>query len=57
MGPVSEPTPFDSENLWLRRQVLRSVDRWSAGLHECSIYNAYLDVIRSSQHYLYIEVG
>uniref|UniRef100_A0A8C5S6K7 phospholipase D n=1 Tax=Laticauda laticaudata TaxID=8630 RepID=A0A8C5S6K7_LATLA len=36
-------------------QVLRSVDRWSAGLHECSIYNAYLDVIRTSQHYLYIE--
>ncbi|XP_070585330.1 phospholipase D2 isoform X4 [Erythrolamprus reginae] len=36
-------------------QVLRSVDRWSAGLHECSIYNAYLDVIRASQHYLYIE--
>lgn len=54
---MSEATPFDSENLWLRRQVLRSVDRWSAGLHECSIYNAYLDVIRSSQHYLYIEVG
>uniref|UniRef100_A0A8D2LID4 phospholipase D n=1 Tax=Varanus komodoensis TaxID=61221 RepID=A0A8D2LID4_VARKO len=36
-------------------QVLRSVDRWSAGLHECSIYNAYLSVIRESQHYLYIE--
>ncbi|XP_025031025.1 phospholipase D2 [Python bivittatus] len=36
-------------------QVLRSVDRWSAGLHECSIYNAYLSVIRTSQHYLYIE--
>ncbi|KAM6453289.1 phospholipase D2 isoform 1-T1 [Liasis olivaceus] len=36
-------------------QVLRSVDRWSAGLHECSIYDAYLSVIRTSQHYLYIE--
>ncbi|XP_062993434.1 phospholipase D2 [Elgaria multicarinata webbii] len=36
-------------------QVLRSVDRWSAGLHECSIYNAYLSVIRDSQHFLYIE--
>ncbi|XP_063157864.1 phospholipase D2 isoform X1 [Candoia aspera] len=36
-------------------QVLRSVDRWSAGLHECSIYNAYLNVIKTSQHYLYIE--
>ncbi|XP_053219095.1 phospholipase D2 [Podarcis raffonei] len=36
-------------------QVLRSVDRWSAGLHEHSIYNAYLSVIKESQHYLYIE--
>ncbi|XP_061447126.1 phospholipase D2 isoform X2 [Rhineura floridana] len=36
-------------------EVLRSVDRWSAGLHECSIYNAYLSVIKDSQHYLYIE--
>ncbi|XP_042327906.1 phospholipase D2 [Sceloporus undulatus] len=36
-------------------QVLRSVDRWSAGLHECSIYNAYLSAIRNSRHYLYIE--
>ncbi|XP_067325735.1 phospholipase D2 [Anolis sagrei] len=36
-------------------QVLRSVDRWSAGLHECSIHNAYLSAIRNSRHYLYIE--
>ncbi|XP_053115451.1 phospholipase D2 isoform X2 [Hemicordylus capensis] len=36
-------------------QVLRSVDRWSAGLHEGSIYNAYRSVIEESQHYLYIE--
>ncbi|XP_062813753.1 phospholipase D2 isoform X1 [Anolis carolinensis] len=36
-------------------QVLRSVDRWSAGLHECSIYSAYLSAIRNSRHYLYIE--
>uniref|UniRef100_A0A670KE29 Phospholipase n=1 Tax=Podarcis muralis TaxID=64176 RepID=A0A670KE29_PODMU len=36
-------------------QVLRSVDRWSAGLHEHSIYNAYLSVIKESQYYLYIE--
>ncbi|XP_030402876.1 phospholipase D2 isoform X1 [Gopherus evgoodei] len=36
-------------------QVLRSVDRWSAGTHECSIYNAYLSVIESSRHYVYIE--
>ncbi|XP_043393008.1 phospholipase D2 [Chelonia mydas] len=32
-----------------------SVDRWSAGTHECSIYNAYLSLIQGSQHYIYIE--
>uniref|UniRef100_A0A8C4MDI5 Phospholipase n=1 Tax=Equus asinus asinus TaxID=83772 RepID=A0A8C4MDI5_EQUAS len=38
-------------------QVLRSVDRWSAGTLENSILNAYLHTIRESQHFLYIEVG
>lgn len=37
-------------------QVLRSVDRWSAGTLESSILNAYLHTIRESQHFLYIEV-
>ncbi|KAG8517119.1 Phospholipase D2 [Galemys pyrenaicus] len=36
-------------------QVLRSVDRWSAGTLESSILNAYLHTIRESQHFLYIE--
>ncbi|XP_012515393.1 PREDICTED: phospholipase D2 isoform X3 [Propithecus coquereli] len=36
-------------------QVLRSVDRWSAGTLENSILNAYLHTIRDSQHFLYIE--
>ncbi|XP_004716185.1 phospholipase D2 isoform X1 [Echinops telfairi] len=36
-------------------QVLRSVDRWSAGTMENSILNAYLHTIRESQHFLYIE--
>ncbi|XP_024895916.1 phospholipase D2 isoform X2 [Pteropus alecto] len=36
-------------------QVLRSVDRWSAGTLENSILNAYLNTIRESQHFLYIE--
>ncbi|XP_042772156.1 phospholipase D2 isoform X2 [Panthera leo] len=36
-------------------QVLRSVDRWSAGTVENSILNAYLQTIRESQHFLYIE--
>ncbi|XP_043539599.1 phospholipase D1-like [Chiloscyllium plagiosum] len=36
-------------------QVLRSVECWSAGSSENSIYNAYLDVIRDSQYFIYIE--
>ncbi|XP_049331144.1 phospholipase D2 [Astyanax mexicanus] len=36
-------------------QVLRSVDRWSAGTCECSILKAYLHIIENSQHYIYLE--
>ncbi|XP_073807258.1 phospholipase D2 isoform X2 [Danio rerio] len=36
-------------------QVLRSVDRWSAGTCEHSILNAYVHVIENSQHYIYLE--
>ncbi|KAI4883825.1 hypothetical protein NFI96_006020 [Prochilodus magdalenae] len=36
-------------------QVLRSVDRWSAGTCESSIHKAYVHVIENSQHYIYIE--
>uniref|UniRef100_A0A4W3JUD5 Phospholipase n=1 Tax=Callorhinchus milii TaxID=7868 RepID=A0A4W3JUD5_CALMI len=36
-------------------QVLRSVECWSAGSCESSIYNAYLQVIRDSEHFIYIE--
>ncbi|XP_017721359.1 PREDICTED: phospholipase D2 [Rhinopithecus bieti] len=36
-------------------QVLRSVDRWSAGTLENSILNAYLHTIKESRHFLYIE--
>ncbi|XP_061105920.1 phospholipase D2 isoform X1 [Conger conger] len=36
-------------------QVLRSVDRWSAGTCESSIHNAYIHTIENSQHYIYIE--
>uniref|UniRef100_A0A8C9JKU3 phospholipase D n=1 Tax=Panthera tigris altaica TaxID=74533 RepID=A0A8C9JKU3_PANTA len=48
------PTP-SSTAYSLFRQVLRSVDRWSAGTVENSILNAYLHTIRESQHFLYIE--
>ncbi|XP_043933010.1 phospholipase D2 [Protopterus annectens] len=36
-------------------QILRSVDRWSSGSCECSIHSAYIETIKSSQHYIYIE--
>uniref|UniRef100_A0A4W5RWX7 Phospholipase n=1 Tax=Hucho hucho TaxID=62062 RepID=A0A4W5RWX7_9TELE len=36
-------------------QVLRSVDRWSAGTCESSILNAYIHTIENSEHYIYIE--
>lgn len=50
--------PWAREPRRIRRalQVLRSVDRWSAGTAENSILNAYLHTIRGSQHFLYIEV-
>ena len=40
----------------VRIQVLRSVDKWSAGqTHEASIYNAYLHAIKNAKHFIYIE--
>ncbi|XP_028397281.1 phospholipase D1-like [Dendronephthya gigantea] len=37
-------------------QVLRSVGEWSAGCpSESSIYNAYIHLIKTSKHYIYIE--
>ncbi|XP_041864177.1 phospholipase D1 [Melanotaenia boesemani] len=36
-------------------QVLRSVDRWSAGTCENSILKAYMHTIENSEHYIYIE--
>lgn len=40
-------------------QGLRSASPWSIGLPidklECSIQNAYLDIIKNSKHYVYIE--
>ncbi|XP_063059494.1 phospholipase D2 [Engraulis encrasicolus] len=36
-------------------QVLRSADRWSVGACECSIMNAYVETIKNSEHYIYIE--
>lgn len=38
-------------------QILRSAADWSAGIkyHEESIHNAYVHVIKNSQHFVYIE--
>ncbi|XP_037543467.1 phospholipase D1 [Nematolebias whitei] len=36
-------------------QVLRSAHSWSAGTFEKSIQNAYIDTIKNSEHYIYIE--
>ncbi|XP_047468224.1 phospholipase D1 isoform X2 [Mugil cephalus] len=38
-------------------QILRSASDWSAGIkyHEESIHNAYVDAIKNSQHFIYIE--
>ncbi|XP_075905242.1 phospholipase D1 [Nelusetta ayraudi] len=40
-----------------RVQILRSACDWSAGIkyHEESIHNAYVEVIKNSRHYIYIE--
>ncbi|XP_040926409.1 phospholipase D1 isoform X2 [Betta splendens] len=40
-----------------RVQILRSASDWSAGIkyHEESIHEAYVHVIQSSQHFIYIE--
>ncbi|KND02124.1 uncharacterized protein SPPG_02618 [Spizellomyces punctatus DAOM BR117] len=40
----------------LQIQILRSASQWSAGTpREKSINNAYIDLIRNSKHYVYIE--
>ncbi|KAF6728882.1 Phospholipase D2 [Oryzias melastigma] len=36
-------------------QVLRSTDSWSTGTCENSILEAYIQTIKNSQHYIYIE--
>ncbi|KAL2256875.1 hypothetical protein VTK26DRAFT_995 [Humicola hyalothermophila] len=53
-------SPLESKNLSdrgsVRAQLVRSADDWSSGvLTDHSIQNAYADLIRSAQHYVYIE--
>ena len=39
-------------------QILRSSCEWSAGIKtiECSIHEAYIDLILKAKHFIYIEV-
>lgn len=40
----------------VRAQIVRSSDDWSSGiLNEHSIQNAYCEIIRNAQHFVYIE--
>lgn len=54
-------TPLESKNIWdrgtVRAQIVRSSADWSSGIlpAEHSIQNAYCDLIRKAEHYVYIE--
>ena len=64
--PKSYASSFEFENQeWFKDQsfkcsiqMTRSLDAWSGGVSvtEISILNAYCDLIRNAQHYIYIEV-
>lgn len=58
--PPTDFLPADIEALGLNGtcevQVLRSASLWSLGTKvECSIMNAYVDMIENSDHFVYIE--
>ncbi|KAG2468059.1 PLD2 Phospholipase, partial [Polypterus senegalus] len=61
--PFEARVAENTKCIWLVRhflflilvQILRSVDRWSAGTCESSIEKAYVETIENSQHYIYIE--
>jgi phospholipase D1/2 len=59
--PPADFLPADLEALGLNGtcqiQILRSACQWSLGTTnpECSIMNAYIDMIRNSDHFVYIE--
>jgi phospholipase D1/2 len=61
-GYVHHPlSPLSSKNLdnrgTVHAQLVRSSADWSMGIdpHEQSIQNAYCEIIRNAQHYVYIE--
>ncbi|KAK7720123.1 hypothetical protein SLS63_010018 [Diaporthe eres] len=54
------PTPMETKNLdnrgSIHAQIVRSSADWSSGiLTDHSIQNAYSEIIRSAEHYVYIE--
>ncbi|XP_064594574.1 phospholipase D1-like [Liolophura sinensis] len=53
------PVPHSIKNITFNTnsQILRSSGKWSAGLSEteCSIHNAYIDLIGKAEHFIYIE--
>ncbi|RNA01706.1 Phospholipase, partial [Brachionus plicatilis] len=62
--PKSYPEIFKYDLDWFKDtfqkcevQMVRSLDKWSGGISqtECSIYNAYCDLIQRAEHYIYIE--
>lgn len=57
---VHPPTPMETKNLnnrgSIHAQVVRSSGDWSSGiLTDHSIQNAYSDIIRKAEHFVYIE--
>lgn len=60
-GYIKHPlTPLATKKLGkqgtVNAQIVRSSDDWSSGiLTEHSIQNAYCELIRSAEHYVYIE--
>jgi phospholipase D1/2 len=55
LSPLSTKTLGDKQGT-VHAQIVRSSADWSSGiLTEHSIQNAYIEVIRNAQHYVYIE--
>ncbi|KAL4733609.1 hypothetical protein BDV11DRAFT_213620 [Aspergillus similis] len=58
--PLLQPSPFvaayhDSAGS-MDCQIVRSIGRWSNGVPtESSLYNAYIDIITGSEHFVYLE--
>lgn len=59
-APLAQPSPFvaacDDNAGSMDCQIVRSIGRWSNGVPtENSLYNAYIDIIAKSEHFVYLE--